>query len=184
MTRTIIDPILGVVTFNTNIRAKRYIIKIRNGKVIVTLPPNGSYKEAAQIFHKHREILIENQEKDKTPSISREEIFDLYIIAHQTIPYRAKELAEKYNFEFQEFKISKSKTRWGSCSSSKNINLSFYLMLLPEHLIDYVILHELCHTKEMNHGEKFWALLNYYCDGKAKLLCKELKAYKIPKMEV
>lgn len=66
----------------------------------------------------------------------------------------------------------------GELLSEKNINLSYYLVLLPSHLIDYVLLHELCHTREMNHSERFWDLLDRFTDGKALALRKELKKYR------
>ena len=66
----------------------------------------------------------------------------------------------------------------GLSYASVKINLSYYLVLLPSHLIDYVLLHELCHTREMNHGERFWDLLNRFTDGKALALRKELKKYR------
>jgi len=93
---------------------------------------------------------------------------------------RTKQLAANFGFVFSGVKIQSSKTRWGSCSREKSINLSLYLMLLPAHLIDYVILHELCHTKEMNHGVKFWCWMNKVTGEKSLELRKELKNYHIP----
>jgi predicted metal-dependent hydrolase len=100
--------------------------------------------------------------------------------AKRLLPDRTKQLADKFGFKFSDIKIQSSKTRWGSCSQAKSINLSLYLMLLPAHLIDYVILHELCHTKEMNHGDKFWSLMDKVTAGKSKEYRKELKNYHMP----
>jgi predicted metal-dependent hydrolase len=100
--------------------------------------------------------------------------------AKRLLPNRTKQLADKFGFAFSEVKIQSSKTRWGSCSHVKSINYSLFLMLLPAYLIDYVILHELCHTKEMNHGVKFWQLMDKVTDNKSKALRAELKNYHIP----
>jgi len=72
------------------------------------------------------------------------------------------------------------RTRWGSCSRAQSINLSLYLLLLPSHLIDYVILHELCHTKEMNHGANFWIWMDRVTDYKSKEFQAELKKFHMP----
>ena len=101
--------------------------------------------------------------------------------AKRLLPERINVLAEKYGFSYSSVKVQSSKTRWGSCSQGESINLSFYLMLLPWHLIDYVILHELCHTKEMNHSDKFWAWMDKVTDNSSKKLRAELKKYPIPK---
>ncbi len=91
------------------------------------------------------------------------------------------EMAKKHNFTITDIKIQSSKTRWGSCSSKKSINLSQYLLLVPYHLIEYVVLHELCHTVEMNHSPRFWALMDKVTNGKAQAYRKELKNYYMPK---
>jgi len=104
----------------------------------------------------------------------------LKIEAKRVLPNRVFELAKQHNFRVADVKIQSSKTRWGSCSQHQNINLSFYLMLLPVHLIDYVILHELCHTREMNHGVAFWKLMDRVTNNRSDVLKKELKKYEIP----
>lgn len=94
------------------------------------------------------------------------------------LPPRIYQLSNQFGLPYDSIKINSSKGRWGSCSGRKAINLSCYLMLLPRHLIDYVLLHELSHTKEMNHGDGFWLLLNKLTDGKALILRTELRKYK------
>lgn len=100
--------------------------------------------------------------------------------AKKILPERVKELAATHAFEYKQVKIQSSKTRWGSCSREKNINLSFYLLLLPAHLCDYVILHELCHTRELNHGDKFWGWMDKVTEGETNKLRREMKQYHIP----
>ena len=97
--------------------------------------------------------------------------------AKRILPCRIIELAKQYGFSLTGIKINSSRTHWGSCTSRKSINLSFHLMLLPWHLIDYVLLHELCHTIEMNHSERFWALMDQVTNRKALALRQEMKQY-------
>ena len=98
--------------------------------------------------------------------------------AKEYLPAKVKELATKFGFEFNELYLKNIKSRWGSCSQKNNINLSIHLMRLEDHLIDYVILHELAHTVEHNHSQKFWNLLDAVTGG-AKKLDKELRKYRI-----
>jgi predicted metal-dependent hydrolase len=98
--------------------------------------------------------------------------------AKRILPARLSALSEQCGLSYQNVKINSSHGRWGSCSAKKDINLSCYLLLLPQHLIDYVLVHELCHTCEMNHGVLFWKLLNSFTKGKALELRKELNCYK------
>lgn len=101
--------------------------------------------------------------------------------AKRLLPHRTGELAARFGFSFSDVKIQSSKSHWGSCNSRKNINLSFYLMLLPQHLIDYVILHELCHTRVMSHSSEFWHQMDKVTDGKSHELRNEIKKFSIPK---
>ena len=93
------------------------------------------------------------------------------------LPNRVEKLAKTFGLVYKKVKINNAKTRWGSCSSENNINLSLQLMRLPDYLIDYVILHELAHTKVKNHSTQFWNFLDYLTDNKAKNLDKELKSF-------
>jgi predicted metal-dependent hydrolase len=102
----------------------------------------------------------------------------LRIEAKSYLPKRVDELAKKHNFTYQKLAIKNTKTRWGSCSFKNNINLSLHLMRLREELIDYVILHELVHTKVKNHSREFWTTLDIHC-SKSKSLDRELKNYSL-----
>ena len=86
--------------------------------------------------------------------------------------------AEKYGMSYHKVRITGAKSRWGSCTSRGTISLSCYLMLLPVHLMDYVILHELAHTKEMNHGPEFWKLLDSMTEGNSHQLRAQLRKFK------
>lgn len=96
--------------------------------------------------------------------------------ANQLLPQRLDSLAKKHGFEYKSLQIKRLKSRWGSCSSRKEIALNCYLMQLPWHLIDYVILHELVHTKIMAHGSIFWNELDKYVPN-LKEIRREIKSY-------
>jgi predicted metal-dependent hydrolase len=115
-------------------------------------------------------------EKDMQSFIRKGITEALRIEAKQFLPIRCALLARKFNFLFNEVSVRNAKTRWGSCSGKNNISLNIQLMRLPDFLIDYVILHELCHTVEKNHGKQFWSLLDKVT-GDAKKLDNELKKY-------
>lgn len=99
------------------------------------------------------------------------------IEAEKYFPSAFNKLAKSYDFEYYDLTIKNVKSKWGSCSYSNNIVLSLHLMRLPKHLIKYVMLHELCHTKEKNHQAPFWELMNKVTNNQAKSLDRELKEY-------
>lgn len=101
----------------------------------------------------------------------------LRLEAKAFLPGRLAFLAKQHNIRFNNVTVKNLKSRWGSCSGRNNINLNLHLMRLPDELIDYVLLHELCHVHEKNHGPHFWARLDMMCKGKAKVLDKRMKDY-------
>lgn len=98
--------------------------------------------------------------------------------ARAIIVKRLNELASQHGFSYNKVSIRNQKSRWGSCSGQNNLSLNVKLVLLPPELADYVILHELVHTRVKNHGKKFWSELNKYV-GDAKALRRKLNTYKI-----
>lgn len=98
-------------------------------------------------------------------------------VAHHLLPPRLEALAARWGFHYRGVKIQSSRTRWGSCSTAGNINLSHYLVLLPDTLIDYVLLHELCHTVHMDHSPSFWDALDHCTDGRARELRAALRRH-------
>ena len=174
------DKDLGKVILKKCRNSRQYTIRIRSGVVSVSLPLLGSYKKAIELLEVHRPKLLSMLKVNPPkPAISEQDLKLLRKKAKEYLPDRLQVLAVLHGFTYASIRIAKSKSRWGSCSSKKNISLSLFLMQLPSHLIDYVILHELCHTVEMNHSPKFWELLDKICNGKAKILRKELKTFHI-----
>ena len=94
--------------------------------------------------------------------------------AESLLPQRLRYLATQGGFSYASVSIKYLKSRWGSCSAQQEITLNLFLMQLPWHLIDYVLFHELTHTKVMQHGPPFWQELERHSPG-AKQLRKEIR---------
>lgn len=82
-------------------------------------------------------------------------------LARAYLPARVGELAAVHGFQYEKVRVKNQKTRWGSCSAKGNINLNLRLMMAPKAAIDYVIVHELCHLRVLNHSPAFWSLVEY-----------------------
>lgn len=101
----------------------------------------------------------------------------LRLQATKLLPGRLQQLASSYGFIYGNIQVKRLKGRWGSCDQKQNITLNLFLMQLPWHLIDYVLLHELVHTKHMNHGPAFWNEFLRH-EPNAKLYRTEIKTHK------
>ena len=106
------------------------------------------------------------------------EVAELRKQAKAYLPGRLAELAAQHGFSYNQVRIKHNVSNWGSCSVKKNINLNLNLMRLPAELQDYVMLHELCHLKYMNHGKEFHALLESICPNH-KALRRQLRDFKL-----
>lgn len=140
---------------------KNISVRISRGKINVIYPTeiNSDSKEVQTAIRKGIERALK-------------------VEAKQFLPDKIKHLAVKFKFNYNKLTLKNIKSRWGSCSMKNNINLSVHLMRLPDHLIDYVILHELVHTVHHNHSKCFWAMLDKVSGG-AKVLDKELRKHRI-----
>jgi len=140
---------------------KDFYLRTEQGRTVIVCPPDTDFNEPTRQEWLHR--VVERA---------------LRLQAERVLPERLRALSVLHNLPFNTCKVNVSKGRWGSCSGRKDISLSCYLALLPPHLREYVMLHELCHTREMNHGPRFWALLDALTNGKAKALREELKGHR------
>ncbi|MDX2249755.1 MAG: SprT family zinc-dependent metalloprotease [Bacteroidia bacterium] len=108
------------------------------------------------------EILITITPKDQKAALKSILLAAFKALAKKYLVQRTLDLAQKTQSHINLIQIKDVKSKWGSCSGKKNINLNWYLIFLPETLIDYVIIHELMHLREMNHGKNFWAWVKKY----------------------
>ncbi len=140
--------------------------------------------DVPKVILKDKKILVQLTEES---DIHLPEIQDMIrwgiqaawrIEAKKYLPVRLNELARKHQLSYSRVTIKNNRSRWGSCSQKNNINLSLHLMRLPDHLIDYILLHELAHTLHKNHGRRFWRSLEKICPN-AKSLDKEMRGYRI-----
>lgn len=117
-------------------------------------------KDSTAWIEKHIAMAKQKAEAQKSQiadKLSDEEVRELADRAVQLIPERVAFFAEKLGVSYGRITIRNQKTRWGSCSSKGNLNFNCMLMLAPPKVLDYVVVHELCHRKEMNHSKAFWA---------------------------
>ncbi len=170
------------ICYRRSRRAKNLRITIAPTQAItVTVPANTSL-ERAKDFVRSKQAWIQKHltkmrqtENIEQPDLSPEELSRI----QDNLFTRLERFSNKYNLPYRRAVFRCQKTKWGSCSSKNNISLNINIAFLPIHLQDYILLHELCHIRHMNHSKVFWSQLNEFCDGRAKAYAKELKTHRM-----
>ena len=181
-TRT--DSEFGIIQFIRSPRSRTIRIFVQPFQGIqIRMPHRLSVNEALKFADKKRgwirEALVRaklTEEKSRrhfsiTPQASRTEI-------RVVLQGRLEVLSHDHGFSFNKMSLRDQKSRWGSCSSQNNISLNQKLYYLPDHLRDYVLIHELAHTRVKNHGPHFWIILhNIFGRAETYKFRQELKDY-------
>ena len=131
-------------------------LQIRNLEIIVKAPFFMNKKTIEAFICKHKNWIDKKINKRKKSLIDLTKIEDYKKTAKNYIPLRVQELALIHCLEYNNLRITSAKTRYWSCSSKRNLNFTYRLILMPKEVIDYVIIHELAHLKQMNHSKAFW----------------------------
>lgn len=143
-------------------RQKRVnLIFHQDGSLVVTAPKSISLKFIEQTLQENSQWIEERLSQEKTfqlPTCSKE-IRKAKRLAKEIIEAKLNFFNSYYQFSYDRISIRNQKTRWGSCSSNGSLNFNYKLVYLPEKLSNYVVVHELCHLKEMNHSANFWNLV-------------------------
>ena len=151
----------------TLVRSSRKTLSIQitpAGEVILRCP-NRLPKKEAEAFLLSKRSWIEKHLSGRTPAVpfTPDQLDWLTDAAKEDLPPRVSRLAARMGLTYGRITVRSQHTRWGSCSAKGNLNFNCLLMLCPEEVRDYVVIHELCHRKELNHSPAFWAEVDQFC---------------------
>lgn len=155
------------------IRSSRRTLSIevsRDGRVLVRAPRNCSKKQIEEFLARKAEWIAEKLDMQKRIAEqveSRTQLTDQQRSfyrekAREVLTQRVEHYAKAMGVTYGRIAIREQKTRWGSCSAPGNLNFNWKLILMPPGVLDYVVVHELAHRREMNHSDRFWAVVEYY----------------------
>ena len=168
-------PEIGNVFFEKSKKAKRIIISVKSPNSIrVAVPKFISFRKAKSLLYQKLD-WIKKQQNNYSKKINASELVKSVSDREKSeLINRVIHLTEKYDFTYRKITIRAMKTRWGSCSVQNNISINVGLIALSDELRDYVILHELVHTKIKNHSKEFWKALEIIINN-PRLLNSKLK---------
>lgn len=179
------DETLGEVSLCRSRRARRITVSVRpDGSVRLTYPWYAAQRDALAFLADRREWVQDVRAKlppgrlanaDQAAHKARME--ELRRQAKVDLPAHVEAIAAELGMRYGRVTIRASRSKWASCSARNDLSLSLYMMLLPEHLRDFVIVHELCHTVHKNHSAAFHALVDSLVGGREKELTRELRRH-------
>ena len=147
-----------------SLRSRTMRLSIKNGVCVVSVPkyiPTILIRPQIDIFvQSKKDWIAKHLERSVKDAMSPKEYKEKKKVLLTHIQERLKYFNEIYVFKFNTIKVKNMSSRWGSCSKKGNLNFNIKLLSLTEKQCDYVIVHELCHLKEFNHGENFWKLVS------------------------
>lgn len=144
-----------------------------------------SFKKAAALVRSKEAWIQKHQVRNRAIEAEYKSTMDKFAAidmetAREYLAQRTNMLAAQYGFEYNRVYVRKQRTRWGSCSAKNNISLNAGMLMLPVELQDYIILHELVHTRIKNHGPEFWAELAKFLESDIASYRKRLKNIPLP----
>lgn len=167
---------IGPIAVESSDRSKYTRITLtRDGAVRLTVPRRVPLEQAERFLHSRLD-WIRRHRRDFRPLAQMP--VATWSEARRLLLGRLRELADRHGYRFNKATVKNQQTLWGSCSRRDNINLNVNLLRLPEELRDYVILHELVHTRHKNHSRAFWCELDQLV-GSGKRLQRQLRAYRL-----
>jgi predicted metal-dependent hydrolase len=156
------DP--GSISFVRRRRARRYVLRVdAEGIVRVTIPRGGSRREAVDFVERHRTWIDRQRRRIRPPSLSAADLADCRARAETELPPRLLALAARHDLQITRISIRNQRTRWGSCGRNGHITLNWRVILMPEWVADYVLVHELMHLRRLDHSPAYWALVAAAC---------------------
>ena len=168
-------------TLRPSSRARNLRLTINlDGELIVTKPWLVSTRQAEKFIQQKADWILKKMTVMKRrgnnsllANVSAADYSKYKEQARALVTQKVADFGQIYGLSYNRIFIRNQKTRWGSCSSKKNLNYNFRIALLPERLVDYIIVHELCHLQELNHSPRFWALVEqeipYYKEARKEL---------------
>ncbi len=154
----------ATIYFVRHHRARRYVLRVdHDGRVRVTIPRGGSRREAVAFAGRNQDWVRGQLARVVAPSVADADRIQLRRKAVTALPPRLLALAQAHDIAVSSVSIRNQRTRWGSCSHGGRVCLNWRLVLMPDWVADYVMLHELMHVRHMDHSPRFWALVAEVC---------------------